>query len=130
MQQHGSNILSANPMTLPPLTLGSKGQNSIFTEHYHIKLNRFTNAETWHQILCSHTFSHPHWTLGWGEKVKIQVFENMVMLHIELKGIAKAATCKYFGRRSPSPFRPQKSTFQNIVVLHIKLEGITNTATL
>ena len=29
---------------------------------------------------------------GWGQKVKIQFFQNMVMLHIKLKGIMNAAT--------------------------------------
>ena len=32
------------------------------------------------------------WPLGWGQKVKIQLFQNMVMLHIELKGITNEAT--------------------------------------
>ena len=75
------NILTGNPLP-PPLTLGSKGQNSIFTEHYLIKLNRFSNLETWQQIFCLHTFSLPHSTLVVGLKVKIQLIENMVMLHI------------------------------------------------
>ena len=32
---------------------------------------------------------------GWGQKVKIQLFQNMVMLHIKLKGITNTATCKH-----------------------------------
>ena len=31
-------------------------------------------------------------SLGWGQKVKIQLFQNMVMLHIKLNGIMNAAT--------------------------------------
>ena len=27
---------------------------------------------------------------GWGQKVKIQLFQNMVMLHIKLKGMTNA----------------------------------------
>ena len=33
--------------------------------------------------------------LGWGKKVKIQLFQNMVMLHITLSGITNAATRKH-----------------------------------
>ena len=29
---------------------------------------------------------------GWGQKVKIELFQNMVMLHMKLKGITNAAT--------------------------------------
>ena len=29
---------------------------------------------------------------GWGQKVKIQLFQNMVMLHIKLNCITNAAT--------------------------------------
>ena len=36
--------------------------------------------------------SPPTPTLWWGQKVKIQNFQNMVMLHIKLKGIMNAAT--------------------------------------
>ena len=31
---------------------------------------------------------------GLGQKVKIQLFQNMVMLHIKLKGMTNAAICK------------------------------------
>ena len=99
------NVLARNPLT-PPLTLGVKRSNSVFTEHYHIKLNRFSDSETWQQIFCIHTFSLPHSTLGVGLNVKTQLIENMVMLHMKLNRIAKAATCKYFGRRSPLPAPP------------------------
>ena len=34
--------------------------------------------------------------LGWGQKVKIQLFQTMVILHIKFKGIANAATCKQY----------------------------------
>ena len=92
------NILAGNPLP-PPLTLGVKRSNLIFTEYYHIKLNRFSDSETWQQIFCLQTFSLPHSTLGVGLKVKIQLIENMVMLHVKLNRIAKAATCKYFGHK-------------------------------
>ena len=31
----------------------------------------------------------------WGQKVKIQLFQNMVMLHIKLNGHANASACKH-----------------------------------
>ena len=76
---HDSKYFGREP--LPPLTLGVKSSKFNFLEHNHIKLNRFRNAETWQQnlIFYPHTFSHPHSTSVWGEKVKIQLFENMVM---------------------------------------------------
>ena len=64
--------------------------------------------------------------------VKIQLFQNNVMLHIKLKGITNAATLKQiFCPQTPSPPRPwgwdQKvkiQFFQNMIILHIKLKGI------
>ena len=100
MQQHGRKYFGRES---PPTPSNPGGQNQIFTEYYHIKLNRFLNSETWQRIFCLHTFSLPHSTLGVGLKVKIQLIENMVMWHMKLKRIAKAATCKYFGRKSPLP---------------------------
>ena len=67
--------------------------------------------------------------LGFELKVKIQLIENMVMLHMKLNRVTKAATCKYFGRRSPLPDSVVKCQLvQNMAVLHIKLKGITNAA--
>ena len=82
-----------------------------------------------HAHLPSPTPSRP-W--AWVKKVKIQHIENMFMLHMKLNGITKAATCKYFGCRSPRPSDPvvKSQLVQNMVVLHIKLKGITNEATL
>ena len=77
------NILARNPLQ-PPLTLGVKRSKLFFTEYYHIKLNRFSNSETWQQMFCLHTFFLPHSTLGVGLKVKVQLIENMVMLHMNL----------------------------------------------
>ena len=40
---------------------------------------------------------------GWDQKVKIQLFQNMVMLHIKLKGLSmQRRRGKHFAR-SPSP---------------------------
>ena len=68
--------------------MGSKGQNSTFSEHGHVA----------YQIKGNHGYSNmvanimpadPPPDPG-SQKVKIQVFQNMVMLHIQLKMIANA----------------------------------------
>ena len=61
-----------------------------------------------------------------GQKVNIQLFQNMVMLHIKLKGMEHRALCKHI-------FSPYTHTLNlwvglkgkelNVVVLHIKLRG-------
>ena len=35
----------------------------------------------------------PHYSQPWGQKDKSQLFQNIVMLHIKLKGMTNAATC-------------------------------------
>ena len=46
----------------------------------------------------------PHDPRGWGQKVKIQLFQNMVMLHIKLKGISNATTwLQTFGQQIIPP---------------------------
>ena len=102
---HGCSNMVENILAwkTPPTPFNPGGQNYFFTEYFHIKLNRFSNSETWQQIFCLHTFSLPHSTLGVGSKVKIHFIYNMVMLHKNLNRITKAATCKYFGRKSPLP---------------------------
>ena len=72
------------------------GQNSTFSEHGHVAYQIKGNHD------CSNMAANilpadPHpppspLPLGWGKKVKIQLFQNMVMLHIKLKGIMNAAT--------------------------------------
>ena len=53
---------------------------------------------------------------GWDQKVKIQFFQNMVMLHIKLKGITDAATwLQYFAREphdTPIANHARKSLLQ------------------
>ena len=104
MQQQGRKYFGREPPPTPSNPGGQKVKIIIFvTEYYHIKLNKFSNSETWQQIFCLHTFSLPHSTLGVGLKVKIQLIENMVMLHMKLNRITKAATCTYFDHKSPLP---------------------------
>ena len=76
----------------------------------------------------------PAFTLGF-QKVKIQLFKNMIMFHIQLKGGMNAATwwqmfcLQTLLRPPPSSPDPEgevkrsKFIFQNMVMLHIKLNG-------
>ena len=71
-----------------------------------------------------------------GPQVKIQFFQNMVMLHIKFIGITKCSNMVANilpADPSPPPYsRNQKvkiQLFQNNIMLLIKLKGITNAAT-
>ena len=85
MKQHGSKYF-ARRFPPPTLGMGLKGRNSTFSDHgliaYHIKWN--------HESLYMVANILPAYSLDPGgevQKVKIQLFQNMVMLHIKLKGI-------------------------------------------
>ena len=81
--------------SIHPLTqgLGSKGRNSTFlSEHCHVACQIKGNHEM--QQHSSKYFarrppppSSRHDPRGWGQKVKVQLFQNMAMLHIKFKGI-------------------------------------------
>ena len=74
--------------------MGSTGQNSTFSEHSHVAYQI-----KWNQV-CSNTKknilptapSPSPTSLGWGQLVKIQLFQNMVMLYNKLHVITNAAT--------------------------------------
>ena len=71
---------------------------------------------------------------GGGAEAKNQHFQNMVMLHIKLKGTGMHEhSSKYFAHRPlPGPLRQGQKVkiqlFQNMIMLHI-LKGMTNAAT-
>ena len=89
MQQHGSKYFAPGPH---PLTLGVGSNVKIQTiaTHSHIAYQIKGNQE------CSNIVGNiwpadcNHYRQG--QKVKIQILLNMVMLHIKLKGITNAAT--------------------------------------
>ena len=73
----------------------------------HIKLNGITNEATLYKIFYLQTLgvkrskfnffitilpADTPSPLSWDQKVKIQLFQIMAMLHIKLKGITNAAT--------------------------------------
>ena len=91
MQQHGSNILTADPE-------GQKVKIQLFSEHGHVAYqikgnhecsNIVANILPADQSPIPHQYTF-HATLGF--KFKIQLFQNIVMWHIKLKGMANAAT--------------------------------------
>ena len=66
---------------------------------------------------------------GGGHKVKIQLFQNVVMLRINLKGMTNAATCKPYSvlTHTLDPWggiKGQNIFFLKVVKLHIKLIGM------
>ena len=84
------------PLSLgTPLTqgLGSKGQNSTFSEHghfaYQIKGNHEMQQHSSKYFARRPLPSSRHDPRRWGQKVKVQLFQNMAMLHIKFKGITK-----------------------------------------
>ena len=80
MQQHCRKYFGREP---PPTPSNPGDQKVKIKCLQNIKLNIFSNSETWQQIFCPHIFSLPHSTLGVGLKVKFQLIKNMVMLHMK-----------------------------------------------
>ena len=83
MQQHGSKCLPADPPPHPGV--GSICQKSTFSEHCHVAYQIKQNYKI---LLQTPSSPDP------GVLVKRSNFhsQNMVMLHIRLKGIRNAAT--------------------------------------
>ena len=81
------------PQTLPPKTLGNgvKRSKFNFSEHGHVAYQIKWNYEKMQQHDNKYFARRPTpMTLGNG--VKINLFQNMFMLHIKLKGITHAVT--------------------------------------
>ena len=71
--------------------MGSVGQNSTFSEHGHVAYQsqmEITNAATW---LRKYFSCRPPMTLGF----KMQLIQNMVMLHNKLQGMERRAPCMH-----------------------------------
>ena len=81
-----ANIL---PADLPPTILGIKRSKfNFFRSISNLRDSRMQQHDSKY-FAPSPTPPDPG---GWGQKVSIQLFQNMVMLHIRLKGITNAAT--------------------------------------
>ena len=70
-----------------------------------VKRSKFNFLRTWSCCISNYMESRmqqhgskyfarrpPNWPWGWGQKIKIQLFQNMVMLHIKLKRTINATT--------------------------------------
>ena len=95
MQQYGSKYFACRPPS-PDSGVRSKGQNSKFSEYghiaYQIKRNNKCSIMV-PNILRADTQPpyHPPPPAP-GDEIKIQLFQNMVILHIKLNIITKATT--------------------------------------
>ena len=72
---------------------GSVGQKSTFSEHGCVAYQIKGNHECSNMVAkILHANPLPQDPRVWGQKIKTQLFQNMVMLHNKLKGISNAAT--------------------------------------
>ena len=129
-----ANILPTDP---PPLTLGVKRSKfNLFRTMSCCISNQRESQMQQHgskHFACRPPYLPP---LRKGPHVKIQLFQNIVMLHIKFTGITKCSNMlANILPADPLPHYPrgwrQKvkiQLFQNNVMLHIKLKGITNAA--
>ena len=72
-----------------------RSQSSTYSEYVHVA-NQIKRNDPCINMVANILLIDPlpgPW--GGGQKVKIQPFQNMVMLHINLKGITNAAACKH-----------------------------------
>ena len=69
--------------------MGSKAQNSTFSEHRHVAY-RIKGNHDFNNMVANILPADPPDPRG--QKVKTQLFKNHAMLHIKLKGITNAAT--------------------------------------
>ena len=78
------NIMLADILTLG---MGQIGQNLPFSEHGHIEINLKEIRKCSSKVanICPEMPTPSPRPIGWGQKVKIQLFQNMVMLHIKIK---------------------------------------------
>ena len=90
-----ANILPASPLPVPLTLVRSIGPNSTFSEHGYFVYQIKGNRECINMVanICPQPPPPPPPTLpahpsplGWGQQVKTQLFHNIVMLHIKLKG--------------------------------------------
>ena len=68
---------------------------------------------------------------GWGQKVKIQLYQNNAMLIIKLKGMPQHASTYFVFSHTLDPWggvKCQKHFYLKVVILHIKLMGMEHRA--
>ena len=138
MKQNGSKHFASRPPPLHPPPKGLQIKIQLFPEYGHVAYQINGNHEMQqHGSKCFACRSPliPHHPRGWGQKVKIQLFQNMVMLHITFIGITKCSKMvSDILPADPPPTNPRgqkvkNNLFQNNFMLHIKFKGIMNAAT-
>ena len=103
--------------------------------HIKLKVNETCSNIVAHNLPADQPTPIPR-ALVWSQKVKFQLFQNMVMLHIKLNGIANVATCKHIIlslHTSSTPgmglkVKTQIFFFLKVVMLLIKLKEMENRA--
>ena len=88
-------VANVCPQIPPPpqtLVMGSIGQNSTFSEHGHVayQINGNHEMQQYGRKYFARRSPCPHYPRGWCQKVKIELFQNMVMLDIKFIGISVA----------------------------------------
>ena len=95
MQHHGSKYFADRPLPTPyPLTMGSMGQNSTFSEHGHVAYQIKDNHECSNMVANILPTDPPNTTLGMGSvdqnltfsehgHVAYQIKENHKCSHME-----------------------------------------------
>ena len=114
MNLHGSTYFARRPPYPPPQPwgMGSIGQNLTFSEHGHVAYQikeKHECANMVENILPTDPLPllHPALPLGMGLVGQINLFQNMVMLHIKLKETRMRQNgSKYFAYRLPYPLPP------------------------
>ena len=110
-----------------PPPQGPGAQNSTFSKHGHVAYRIKGNNE------CSNMVANilpadphlPNPNPGmWGQNVKIQLFQNMVLLIIKLKEMEHRAPCKahILSLHTPPTWNKGKINLY-VVMVHIKLRG-------
>ena len=88
----GGNMAANILPTDIPLTqgVGSKGQTMYFSESSHVAYQIKADDAGSNMVanICPQTHPQPR---GWGQEVKLYLFLNVAMLHIELKAIEHRA---------------------------------------
>ena len=85
-------VYSQNPLPPPALDMESIGQNSSSSENGHFAYQNKENHECTNMLANSLPADTPLSTLMMGTVGQNSFFQNMVMLHIKLKGIMNAET--------------------------------------
>ena len=118
------------PAPSPPLTKGSKGQNSTYSEHSQVAYQIKGNNECSNMIANNFPADSPSpTTLDMGSIGQNSTFSEHGHVACEIKWNHEMQQHGKHGMKYPPPNADKSQLFQNMVMLHIKLKGIMNAAT-